>query len=72
MSGARAEGEGEMTAPNDKRSRRTDVIIALAMIAATALTIEGTYFVLKTFVFDQNDPLEKAGGLKPDQIIRAK
>ena len=51
-----------MTAPDDKLSKRTIVIIALAAIAATALTIEGTYFVIKTHVFDQNDPPVKAGG----------
>ncbi len=43
------------------------MVIALAIIAATALTIEGTYLVLKTFVFDPNDPLAKAGGMSPEQ-----
>jgi hypothetical protein len=56
-----------MTVPADKPSKRTVVIIAIAMIVAAALTIEGTYFVLKTFVFDPNDPLTKAGGLSPEQ-----
>jgi hypothetical protein len=67
------EGKRGMTAPDDKLSNRSIVIIALAMIAATALTIEGTYLVLKTFVFrNQDGPLAKTGGLKPDQDIRAK
>jgi hypothetical protein len=52
-----------MTAPDDNFSKLTIVIIGLALIAATALTIEGTYLALKTFVFDRNDPLAKAGGL---------
>ena len=44
-------------------SGRTIVLIILAMIAAAALTVEGTYLVLNTFVLhDQNDPLMKAGG----------
>ena len=38
------------------------------MIAATALTVEGTYYVLEKFVFkDANDPIVKAGGLTPVQ-----
>jgi hypothetical protein len=38
------------------------------MMAATALTIEGTNFILKTFVIgNPNDPLTKAGGLSPFQ-----
>ena len=37
------------------------------MIAATVLTVEGTYYALKTFVFDASDPIVKAGGLSSDQ-----
>jgi hypothetical protein len=49
-------------------SRRTIVLIILAMIAAAALTIEGTYLVLNAFVLhDPYDPLRKAGGLSPAQ-----
>jgi hypothetical protein len=48
-------------------SRRSIVIFVIVMIVATALTIEGTYYALKTFVFDANDPIVKAGGLSPDQ-----
>ncbi len=63
-----------MTAPNDKFSRWTIAIIALAIIAATALTVEGPYLALKTFVLDNpNDPLTKAGGLSPAQdTVKAK
>ena len=57
-----------MTAPDDKFSRWTIAIIALAIIAGTALTVEGTYLALKTFVIDNpNDPLTKAGGLSSEQ-----
>jgi hypothetical protein len=53
--------------------KRTIVLIILAMIAAAALTIEGTYLVLKIFVLDNpNDPLTKAGGLSPDQNAKGK
>jgi hypothetical protein len=49
-------------------SRRTIVLIILAMIAAAALTIEGTYLVLNAFVLhDSEDPLRKAGGLSSAQ-----
>jgi hypothetical protein len=70
----RAEGE-EMTVPaRNQFSKRSIVIFALAMIAAAALTVEGTYFALKVFVFDDpSDPLTKAGGLSPEQdIVKAK
>ena len=49
-------------------SKRSIVIFVIVMIAATFLTIEGTYYAVKTFVFDDaNDPMVKAGGLSPDQ-----
>jgi hypothetical protein len=57
-----------MTVPGDRISKRTIVIITLAVIVATTLTVEGTYFVLKTYVLDNpDDPLAKAGGLSPEQ-----
>ena len=38
------------------------------MIAATTLTVEGMYYFVKVFAFeDANDPLVKAGGLSPVQ-----
>jgi hypothetical protein len=62
-----------MTVPGDRISKRTIVIITLAVIAATTLTVEGTYLTLKTFVLDNpNDPLTKAGGLSPDQKAKGK
>jgi hypothetical protein len=40
----------------------------LAMIAAAALTIEGTYLILNAFVArDPNDPLTKSGGLSAEK-----
>jgi hypothetical protein len=63
----RAEGE-EVSEPHEWPNRRTIVLIVLAMITAAALTIEGTYLVLNTFVLhDPSDPLTKAGGLSPGQ-----
>jgi hypothetical protein len=47
--------------------RRSIVIIAAVMIAATALTIWSTWFILHTYVMTRPDPLYKAGGLKPNQ-----
>jgi hypothetical protein len=44
-------------------SGRTIVLYVFAMIAATALTIEGTYLILNAYVLhDPSDPLTKAGG----------
>jgi hypothetical protein len=64
-----------MTVPGDRTSKLTIVIITLAVTAATALAIEGTYFLLKTYVLDSpNDPLAKAGGLSDEQkrMLRTK
>jgi hypothetical protein len=48
-------------------SRRSIALIAVVMVAATALTVWGTWFVLQTYVMVRPDPLYKAGGLKPGQ-----
>jgi hypothetical protein len=49
-------------------STREVVLFVLVMILATALTVWGTLYVLKTFVLgNRNDPLTKAGGLSPMQ-----
>ena len=54
-------------------SGRSFILFVIAMIAATALTIEGTYYVIERFVFnDTNDPLAKAGGLSPEQLKTVK
>jgi hypothetical protein len=60
--------------PKEFESRRTIILIVLAMIAAATLTVEGTYLILDAFVLhDPNDPLTKAGGLSPKQdTVRAK
>jgi hypothetical protein len=44
-------------------SKKAVVIIVLAMIAATALAVGGTYFVLRAFMLHNPDPLTKAAGL---------
>jgi hypothetical protein len=44
------------------------VLFLLVVLVATFVTIEGTFFVLKTLVIGSpNDPLTKAGGLSPFQ-----
>jgi hypothetical protein len=49
-------------------SKREIVLFVLVMILATALTLWGTFYVLKTFVIGSpNDPLTNAGGLSPSQ-----
>ena len=53
--------------------KRAIVLFVLAMIAAAALTIEGTYLILNAFVLhDRSDPLTKSGGLSPEKNARGK
>jgi hypothetical protein len=48
-------------------SKRTIILIVLAMIAAAALTVEGWYLILNAFVLhDPKDPLTKAGRFLPE------
>jgi hypothetical protein len=51
-------------------SKRTILLFVVGAIAATAITVELTYFVLQTFVMDRPDPLYSRGGLKPNQQIK--
>lgn len=49
-------------------TKREIVLFVLVMMVATFLTVEGTLFVLKTFVLNKpSDPPTKAGGLSPFQ-----
>ena len=53
-------------------SKRSIIIFIIVMIAATVLTIEGTYYALKIFVFDNaNDPIA-GGGLTPERRLGTK
>jgi hypothetical protein len=52
-------------------SKREIVLFVLVMILATALTVWGTFYVLKTFVLgNPSDPVTKAGGPSPLQERR--
>ena len=51
-------------------TRRDVVIGAIALIAATVLTVEGTYYVLHSYVLNRPDPLYRQGGMKPGQLIK--
>lgn len=51
-------------------SKRDVVIAVIILIVATALTIEGTYYVLRSYVMSRPDPLYQQGGLKPNQIAK--
>jgi hypothetical protein len=61
----------EMTVPSGYDfSKKAVVIVVLAMTALAALTVGGTYLVLKAFVLhNPNDPLSKAGGLSRKRDI---
>ena len=65
----RAEGE-EVSEPQNWPNART--IVLLAMIAAAALTIEGTYLILNAFVLhDPSDPLTSPV-VSPEKNARGK
>jgi hypothetical protein len=51
-------------------SKRDVVIAVITLIVATALTIEGTYYVLRSYVMSRPDPLYQQGGLKPNQVAK--
>jgi hypothetical protein len=56
------------SAEGEKISNRTIALLVFAVVAATALTVEVTYFILDRFVLhNPNDPLTKARGLSPAQ-----
>ena len=64
----RAEGEGQMKKSGGEFTKREIVLFVFVMLVATFVIIEGTLFVLKTFLIGSpNDPLTKAGGLSPMQ-----
>jgi hypothetical protein len=47
---------------------RSLILFVIAMIAATVLTGEATFYVITRVVFDDtNGPLTKAGRLSPEQ-----
>jgi hypothetical protein len=54
-------------------SKRKIALLVLAIVVATALTVEVTYLILDRFVLhNPNDPLTKAGGLSPAQDLKTK
>jgi hypothetical protein len=53
-----------------KFSKRDVVIGVVVLIVASALTIEGTYYVLHGYVMSRPDPLYQQGGLKPSQVVK--
>jgi hypothetical protein len=53
-----------------KFSKRDVVIGVVALIVASALTIEGTYYVLHGYVMSRPDPLYQQGGLRPSQVVK--
>jgi len=51
-------------------SKRDVVIGVVALIVASALTIEGTYYVPRAYVMSRPDPLYQQGGLKPSRVVK--
>jgi hypothetical protein len=56
-----------------KGEKMSIALLVFAVVAATALTVEVTYFILDRFVLhNSNDPLTKARGLSPAQEQKMK
>jgi hypothetical protein len=53
----------------DQYTKRELATLVVGMFIAAVLTLLATYYTIQFFVADPNDPLTKAGGLKPDQTI---
>jgi hypothetical protein len=52
-------------------SNRSIAGFVIGMVVATILKMIGTYYVLHRFVIDNAaDPLTRAGGLKPSQMVK--
>jgi hypothetical protein len=54
----------------DGLTKRDIIIGVIILIVATALTIEGTYYVLRAYVMYRQDPIYRQGGLKSGQQIK--
>ena len=68
-----AEVHVDRSPKDEKMSNRTIALLVLALVAAAAVTVEVTYFVLDRFALhDPSDPLTKAGGLSQDQKAKRK
>jgi hypothetical protein len=48
-------------------SKRQILIAALGLVVATAVTVAATFFVIKRLVTVRDDPMDRAGGMKPSQ-----
>jgi hypothetical protein len=55
----------------DKYSKRDLAVIFGTIIIVCALSAWGSIYVIKNFVIgERNDPLDRAGGLKPKAIVK--
>jgi len=55
----------------DELSKRAFLIIVVAMVIGVGITVEITYYLAQWYIAAQHadDPLARAGGLKPSQAI---
>jgi hypothetical protein len=56
----------------EKMTKRGLAMLVFGMIIIVSLTIWGTIDVIEKLVRDPDDPLVKAGGLRPDQTTQTK
>jgi hypothetical protein len=50
-------------------SKRPILIAALGLVIGTAVTVAATFFVIKRLVTVKDDPMDRAGGIKPSQKL---
>jgi|HubBroStandDraft_6_1064221.scaffolds.fasta_scaffold441938_1 hypothetical protein len=63
----------EGTAMPDDYTKREIIAVAGGVLVLTVLTIWGTiYFLSVVVIGERDDPLARAGGLKPEQTIQSK
>jgi hypothetical protein len=56
----------------DGYTKREVAVLIGGVIVAVVLVIMATNYAIQRFVADPNDPLTKAGGLKPEQTLQTK
>jgi hypothetical protein len=57
----------ELASARTEMSRRQILIAALGLVIGTAVTVAATFFVIERLVTVKDDPMDRAGGMKPSQ-----
>jgi hypothetical protein len=57
----------ELASARTEMSKRQILIAALGLVIGTAVTVAATFFVIERLVTVKDDPMDRAGGIKPSQ-----